>query len=257
MGGVRADSMFAARTGLKDEHPHPVKLTKGFYIGVYEVTQSQWQSVMGTPVSEMRDKVSKSYQLAEVGSDYPMYYVNWEDCTKFCRKLSQKEGKTYRLPTEAEWECACRAGTTTKYSFGDDMDDFYKYGNYADSSIKVPNSDTKHNDGYRWLAPVGSYKPNGFGLYDMHGNVMEWCSDWYDKDYYEECMFGKADGTYIATKDAMIIKDPMGPKSGTKRIVRGGFYSIQRGQCTSTFRNAVPPKNTNTTVGFRVVLEIK
>jgi hypothetical protein len=150
--------------GLKDyEEPvHLVKLTKGFWIGQFEVTQDQYQSVMGTNPSEYK------------GDTLPVERISWNDATEFCRKIGSKEGKTYRLPTEAEWEYACRAGTPTKFSFGDSVGRLWQYGNYCDASntseYRTSVRDKKHNDKYGNTSPVGSFVPNPWGLYDMHGN---------------------------------------------------------------------------------------
>lgn len=188
--------------GLKDyEEPvHLVKLTKGFWMGQFEVTQDQYQGVMGTNPSEYK------------GGNRPVEQVSWNDAMEFCRKLGFKEGKTYRLPTEAEWEYACRAGTTTIFSFGDSVGRLWQYGNYCDASntseYRSSVRDKKHNDKYGNTSPVGSFAPNPWGLYDMHGNVWEWCSDWYERGYRSEA-----------------VTDPTGPKNGKTRVLRGGCWN--------------------------------
>jgi formylglycine-generating enzyme required for sulfatase activity len=165
----------------KDEFPqHEVTLTKPFYMGKNEVTQEQWESVMGNNPSK------------EKGKKLPVTNVSWEDCQEFIKKLNKKTDGGYRLPTEAEWEYACRAGTTTAYSYGDKLTK--SDANILGSSIKT----------------VGSYKPNAFGLYDMHGNVWEWCEDWY--------------GDYPAGA----VIDPKGPATGKYRVLRGGsFFTVE------------------------------
>ena len=143
---------------FEDQPPrHPVTLTKPFYLGATEVTQGQWKAVMGTTPWKGDDRV-------KAGDDYPATDVSWEDAVEFCRKLSEIEGVEYRLPTEAEWEYACRAGTTTLYSFGDDESQLGEYAWYSENA-----DDRTHI--------VGQKKPNPCGLYDMHGNVCEWCQD--------------------------------------------------------------------------------
>ena len=166
-----------------NEAQHEVTLTKPFYIGKYEVTQEQWKAVMANNPSGYK------------GLKLPVNNISWNDCQEFIKKLNAKTNGGYRLPTEAEWEYACRAGTKTAYSFGDKITP--KDANYDDSGIRKP-------------IEVGSYKPNTFGLYDMHGNVCEWCEDW------------KAD----YPKGAVI--DPKGPAKGSGRVLRGGsFYFLE------------------------------
>jgi hypothetical protein len=155
-----------------------------------------------------------------VGSVLPQFDV------EFCKTLSAKEGVTYRLPTEAEWEYACRAGSETAYSFGDDE---MQLGDYA---WYFRNSDRKAH-------PVGEKKPNAWGLYDMHGNVEEWCGDWYDKDYYANSP----------------TTDPTGPVTGEYRVRRGGSWDSGTLRCESPVRSHWEPSATTDTVGFRIVLQ--
>jgi formylglycine-generating enzyme required for sulfatase activity len=165
-----------------DEGPqHEVAISKPFYLGLTEVTQAQYEAVMGTNPSQFK------------GPTNPVEMVTWNEAADFCRKLSAKTRKAVRLPTEAEWEYACRAGTKTRYSFGDADTDLGDYCWYHSNS-----GGTTH--------PVGQKKPNAWGLYDMHGNVMEWCADWY--------------GNYPSGA----CTDPQGPASGTHRVKRGGSY---------------------------------
>ena len=159
---------------------HEVTLTKAFYMGKYEVTQEQWFEIMGENPSGIK------------GRKLPVTDVSWEDCQAFIKKLNDKTKGGYRLPTEAEWEFSCRAGTTTTYSFGDEITP--QDANIIESKIGT-------------LVAVGSYKPNAFGLFDMHGNVIEWCEDWY-ADY-----------------PAGAVTDPKGPANGEYRILRGGSFN--------------------------------
>ena len=196
----------------KETPQHRVRITKPYYLGVYEVTQGEYQKVMGKNPSEFK------------GLTRPVEQVSWEDATEFCRKLSQTDTRfSYRLPTEAEWEYACRAGTTTRYSFGDDLDP--DYGWFSSNS-----SNQTH--------PVGEKRPNAWGLYDMHGNVFEWCQDRYDGDYY----------------GSSPSDDPMGPSTGSGhyRVFRGGGWPNSPGYCRSTKRSRNTPLTRLDFLGFRV-----
>jgi formylglycine-generating enzyme len=154
--------------------------------------------------------------------------------------LSRKEGKVYRLPTEAEWEYACRAGTKTRYSSGDDPETLAKVANVADATLQARFGmwfgAIKASDGYAVTAPVGQYKPNAFGLYDMHGNACQWCSDWYDKQYYAKSP----------------MDDPTGPDTGEYRVCRGGTYADMAHHQCSARRLELEPEIRNNGVGFRV-----
>ena len=192
----------------KGETQHEVTFTKAFYMGKYEVTQEQWESVMGNNPS-----------IKIKGARLPVTNVSWNDCQDFIKKLNAKTNGGYRLPTEAEWEYACRAGTTTKYSVGDKITP--KDANYRDSKIGEP-------------VAVGSYKPNAFGLYDMHGNVWEWCEDWY-ADY-----------------QAGAVTDPKGPATGERRVLRGGSFNFYVWNTRSSFRFNLSPTSRYLFYGFRL-----
>jgi formylglycine-generating enzyme required for sulfatase activity len=196
---------------FSDETQHRVTLTKGFYLGVYAVTQTEWQAVMGTNRSHFK------------GDKRPVERVSWDHCQEFCRKLSEREGKTYRLPTEAEWEYACRAGTTKAYYFGDDPAKLPDYAWFDGNS-----GDETH--------PVGQKKPNAWGLYDMHGNVWEWCQDWY--------------GGY-PTSDQV---DPQGPSEGSDRVYRGGSWRHDPRRCRSADRHRFEPGHRYHNLGCRLAL---
>jgi formylglycine-generating enzyme required for sulfatase activity len=197
----------------RDDHEvqHRVTLTKGFWLGVYPVTQAEWQAVMKNNPSHFK------------GDNRPVEQVSWVDCQEFCAALSKREGKTYRLPTEAEWEYACRAGTTTAYCFGDDP---AKLGEYAEFG---GNSDNKTH-------PVGQKKANAWGLYDMHGNVWQWCQDWY--------------GAYPQSDQV----DPQGPAQGSYRVFRGGCWSDAPRGCRSAYRDSVWPESREDRRGCRLAL---
>jgi formylglycine-generating enzyme required for sulfatase activity len=186
-----------------DETQHQVTLTKPFYMGKYEVTQEQWEGVMGINPSKTK------------GEKLPVTDVSWNDCQEFIKKLNSKTNGGYRLPTEAEWEYACRAGTTTMYSVGNSL-------TKSDANI---DSDS--------IKAVGGYKPNTFGLHDMHGNVYEWCEDW-KADYPEGA-----------------ITNPKGPASGSTRVLRVGSFSIYESVARSSFRFTFAP-SLRDLVGFRL-----
>jgi len=150
------------------ETQHSVTLTRGFWMLETEVTQAMWKSVMGTSISQQHDKANTLWPLRGEGSDYPMYYVSWEECRSFCEKLSEKLGLTVSLPTEAQWEYACRAGTTSAYSFGSSLN-----GQEANCNGNYPCGTSTKGPFLGKTVPVKSYAPNAWGLYDMHGNVWE------------------------------------------------------------------------------------
>ena len=249
-----------------DENPrHRVEITKPFYMGVYEVTQEQWQRVMVTTVRQQRDKANfKSRTLRGEGSSYPVYYVSWEEAVAFCEELSRREGENYRLPTEAEWEYACRAGTNTRYFGGDSDSILYEYANYADRSCgtdaSYPWIDYSHNDGFAETSPVCSFKPNTRGLYDMSGNVWEWCEYWYAKDYFSSSPSkdpqGPSEGDY--SKDdsfSVTVKTPSGiDPNGPRHVLKGGSWDSAALSLRSSNRlRPIIGNLTNNTYGFRII----
>jgi formylglycine-generating enzyme required for sulfatase activity len=199
----------------KDEGPqHDVTISKPFYMGVYVVTQEQYGQIMGKNPSFFK------------GAQNPVECLTWDDAVEFCKKLSKKTGKAVSLPTEAQWEYACRAGSKTRFSYGNDDD---KLGDYA--WYNKNSGDKTH--------PVGQKKPNVWGLYDMHGNVCQWCSDWYADDY------AKANKT-----------DPTAPASGAGRVQRGGDCDNSPRFCRSASRSWSSPVYRyicGGVLGFRVV----
>jgi formylglycine-generating enzyme required for sulfatase activity len=203
-------------TAYDDEEPvHRVEITQPFYLGTTEVTQSQWESVMGNNPSQYK------------GPNHPVEQVSWEEVQTFIEKLNAREpGVTYRLPTEAEWEYAARAGTTTAYSFGDsagDLDEYAWYGGNAGGQTH----------------PVGQKPANGWGLYDVHGNVWEWVQDWY--------------GKYPSSPQ----RDPSGPPSGADRVVRGGGWYDRARNCRSASRLLWPPGYGYGGLGFRLLRAVR
>jgi len=204
-----------------DETQHQVTLTKSFYMGRTEVTQGQWKKVMGTEPWKGQDYVQE-------GDDYPAVYISWDDAVEFCKKLSAMENRVYRLPTEAEWEYACRGGTKTAFSFGDDEADLSKYAWFDGNAYYVDE---------KYAHQVGQKLPNAFGLYDMHGNVCEWCSDW-----YSEYPSGP-------------LTDPQGPNTGSSRVLRGGSWYVGPGFVRCADRCFNSPGRRNSYYGFRLLLE--
>lgn len=205
-----------------DEALHQVTLTRAFYMGTTEVTQGQWKAIMGRNPS------------FAVGDALPVDTVTWSEADTFCRKLTEKEGTKYRLASEAEWEYACRAGTTTPFHTGatisTDQANYngkFTYGKGTKGLFR--ESSTK----------VGSFPPNAWGVHDMHGNVWEWCADWYS-EYPKHA-----------------VRDPTGPAEGDRRIIRGGCWINFPAVCRSANRGKIVPRSWNFHTGFRVVRELK
>ncbi len=242
---------------------HRVRITKPFYLGAYEVTRLQFAKFVastgyvtdleksrkgiGWDETQGRMQEGPRYSWKNVGypcdDSHPVGNVSWNDAAAFCLWLSRVEGKVYRLPTEAEWEYACRAGATTRYCNGDEELRLAEVGNVVDRSydIKKPyrlprNVDME--DGYAFSSPVGKYQPNRFGIYDMHGNVTEWCMDRLGSDYYKESP----------------VDDPLGPKRGRERVLRGGSWSSMPWEATCSDRGGIPPEFSDISIGFRVVV---
>ena len=194
----------------------------GFYIGVFEVTQSQWEKVMGTTVQQQKSKAGYN-SLYGVGSDYPMYYVNWTEASEFCRLLSEKSGRTYALPTEAQWEYAARGGQHANYE------------RYSGSS-RIEDVAWFSGSSKATIHPCGRKNANALGLYDMSGNVSEWCADWYN--------------TYYSSDDT---NDPQGPVDGDYRVIRGGYWDGKSQFCRVAYRQYEKPVSRSYRTGFRVV----
>ena len=211
-----------------DETQHSVTLSD-FYIGKYAVTQAQWRAVMGTTVRQQRDKADPESSMRGEGDNYPMYYVSWEETQEFIRRLNAATGKTYRLLTEAEWEYACRAGTTTPFHTGNNLTT-----SQANYNGNVPYNNNAKGTYLERTQPVGSYAPNAWGLYDMHGNVWEWCSDRY--------------GDY----NSNAVTNPQGPASGSNRVLRGGSWNSLARSCRSAYRHSYSPDFRDYYYGFRL-----
>jgi len=217
------------RYETRDETRHRVTLTRAFYLQTTEVTQAQWQAVMGNNPSRFQ------------GANRPVEQVSWNEVQEFIRKLNQWDEGTYRLPTEAEWEYAARAGTTTPFGIGNGRDlnstqaNFNGNDTYGRGKEGVERAETK---------PVQTFVPNAWGLYDMHGNVWEWVQDW--------------DGAYPTEA----VRDPQGPSSGENMVLRGGSWYYLAKDCRSAIRLTESPENGYpengySDIGFRLVKEIK
>lgn len=227
MGSPREEQQQASRDYKKqvkgdydfaEEKQHRVTLSQGFYLSIHPVTQAHWQAVMGSNPSHFK------------GDNLPVENVSWDDCQEFCKKLSQKTGKLNRLPTEAEWEYACRAGTTTPFHFGSTVsaeqanyDGNYTYGSGKKGQCRPQTTS------------VGSFPANPWGLFDMHGNVFEWCQDWY--------------GDYPSGD----VTNPKGENSGAARVLRGGSWGASPWRARSAYRGWYAPGNTDRYCGVRVV----
>jgi len=223
-----------------DRLAHRVRISKPFFLGIHEVTQEEFQTITGVNPSWFCAQGDGRQAVAGMDTRrFPVEAVEWFGAKEFCDRLSKKEGRTYRLPTEAEWEYACRAGTTATFHCGKSL-----------TSVEANIDGAKPRGGPKRPAlgrttTVGSYRPNAFGLYDMHGNVAEWCSDWMELEYGVR---GKEEnGTLI---------DPQGPETGPSHAIRNGSYSDSAEVCGSACREMKPPKDGRfSTVGFRVVCE--
>ena len=258
---------------LDDEGPkHQVKIS-AFQMGKYELTRGQFRIFVeatgyktdaekdpkgGWGVNRQLQKGEQSpiYNWTNAGfpqtDNHPVVNVSWNDAMAYCRWVTEEYGKrgetsVCRLPTEAEWEYACRAGSTTRYATGETPRSVNGFGNVRDASFEaeLPNLDFvkrppfSFNDGAAFTSVAGKYKPNAFGLYDMHGNVLEWCSDWYDEKYY-----ARSPGT-----------DPKGPDSGSFRVLRGGSWLLAPHYVRCASRNFFTPDCRFRYIGIRLVLE--
>ena len=204
-------------------------------MGAFEVTQSQYQTIMGKNPSRFAAIGPLKDQLKGLNtSKFPVESLSFDETLEFCRRLGELEGRHYRLPTEAEWEYACRAGTSEPYSFGPSCN-----GNEANCNGNHPYGTKTKGPNLDRTTRVGSYPPNAFGLYDMHGNVWERCADWYSRDY-----------------DTEVRDDPPGSPIGSYRISRGGSWLTDPVGCRSASRYGYVPSYREIDVGFRVCLDV-
>jgi formylglycine-generating enzyme required for sulfatase activity len=261
------DDEVVIKDGKKQKHR--VRITRPFYLGVTEVTRGQFRAFVddaaykteaekdgqggyGWDEGTMKFREDPKFTWLNPGFEqtdgHPVVNVSWNDAAAFCEWLKSKEGQAFRLPTEAEWEYACRAGTTTRYASGDDPETLALVGNVADATAKDKHpawSTILAKDGSVYTAPVGRFHANAFGLYDMHGNVWEWCLDFYDAEFYQ----------------ASAVEDPVCSARATGRVYRGGIWgrfpaaalgvSVPR-LCRSAKRGGSAPGNLFCFMGFRV-----
>ena len=252
----------------REEPAHQVRLTKPFFIGRHEVTRGEWRIFISSAnyrTDAERDRVGgggvnrdkkdqpnlemfeqhPKYNWSNCGfeqdDDHPVINVSWNDAVAFCDWLSKTEGKKYRLPSEAEWEYSCRSGSTSLFHTGDDPIGLTTVGNVLDDTATEEFGwyGLRASDGYAYTAPVARYKPNAFGIFDMHGNVSEWCQDYYHVKYYS-----------IAP-----VEDPPGPAEGSARVVRGGDWNSQPVGCRSAYRFESEASARAISIGFRIVWE--
>jgi formylglycine-generating enzyme len=210
-----------------EEPVHEVTLTQPYYLGVTPVTQEQYAAVLGRNPAHFHPGNGGSLL-------HPVETVSWEEAAEFCRRLSalpaeQQVGRRYRLPTEAEWEYACRAGQLTAFAHGGELSpEDANFDSAARGDDRPPVGQTTR---------VGAYRSNLFGLADVHGNVWEWCADWFRSDYYRQSP----------------PRDPPGPSAGTYRVLRGGSWRHQAATCRAAYRNALAPHHRDRFTGFRVL----
>lgn len=208
---------------LESEQPqHKVLISKGFWIGKHEITQAQWQAVMRNNPSHFKNGENG---VSKDTSAHPVECVSWNSCQEYLMELCLKTKRNYRLPTEAEWEFVCRAGTKTAFYYGANPVGLDDYAWYSRNSGGATH-------------PVGLKKPNPWSLFDMYGNVFEWCQDWYDENYYKNSP----------------VEDPSGPETGIFRVIRGSSCYDAAKFCRSSDRNRRKPTEQVNDCGFRVVL---
>lgn len=245
-----------------NESQHRVRITRPFYLGAHEVSVGQFRRFVeetgyrteaeaSPEKNTVLDVIFLAAPPGEILSwrnpgfaqkdDHPVVYVSWPDAVAFCQWLSAKEGRDYRLPTEAEWEYACRAGTTTRFGCGQAETDLFRAANVK-HMIRADNGGIRCLPGAnQFTVPVGRFEPNAFGLYDMHGNAWEWCADRYDRDYYLRSP----------------TNDPTGPSTGECRLVRGGSFRFSPWHARAAYRYSHVASRSIRDVGFRVVADTR
>lgn len=270
----------------------PVRLSSDYWIGQTEVTVSQFRSfVDATGYQTDAEKAGKAWGFQpsakdpldrfaliegvnwknpgfEQSDNHPVTCISWHDAQAFCQWLSKKEGTTYRLPTEAEWEFACRAGTRSSYFCGEDPDSVYAVGNVADATLyalhpedvlrqRTVRLEPGEGDGFAFTSPAKSFQPNAWDIYDTHGNVWEWCHDKYSDRYYDD-LLAEARKQGSRSKPEPIV-DPQGPddtpkhQHGDWRSLRGGSWYVAPLQCRSSVRAFAEAHDAFSYIGFRVV----
>ena len=246
-----------SKDGESDEKPAHSVTVSDFYLMKYEVTNAEfvkflnekgnqteggkeWVNLDGSYSGE-KCRIQKSGSTFTVEQGYenhPVIYVSWYGATAYTKWLSEKTGKNFRLPTEAEWEYAAGGGASgrTKWAGTDSEKNLSRYANFCDKNCEKSWKTETQDDGYAYTSPVGKFQPNKLGLYDMSGNVWEWCSDWYDANYYKSSP----------------TKDPQGPASGSSRVCRGGSWFVLPFGCRAADRVRDSPFNRSSGIGFRV-----
>jgi sulfatase modifying factor 1 len=260
-GEFAAGSPVSEKERSPNETQHLVRITRPFWLGATHVTVRQFATFVnesgyrtlaetqGWAYGSWNEREKKWNQLAggswnnpgfPQGVDHPVVCVNWRDATAFCDWLSAKEGGTYRLPTEAEWEYACRAGKSTAYPWGNNADGGKGWANCSDqtaSGLFTLFPAFNWSDEYTYTSPVAAFRPNAWGLYDMIGNALQWCGDWF------------------AEYPSGPVENPQGPPEGKERVLRGGSFIYGPRHCRCAFRGRNSPDFQNFYVGFRVLME--
>ena len=242
-GRFRMGSPRGEKGRFEDEYPHEVRITRPFYLGVFPVTQEQFRQITRRSPSYFSAGGNGRDAVAGLDTDgFPVERVLWNEAVEYCEKLSRRKeersaGRSYRLPTEAEWEYAARAGSVSTMPFyiGPRLT-----VHEANVNSTPADGDPAADEPLRRTCPVGSFRPNAFGLYDVHGNVWEWVDDWYGHDHYSQ----------------REPADPRGPSSGSARVIRGGSWGARWPHCRAARRHHCSPNDRIYGFGFRVVMTV-